>query len=709
MRCGQRINENKEKMSNRKKSNKILIVDDSAINRAILADMLEERYEILEAENGVEAVELLHNYGTKISLVLLDVVMPKMDGFEVLAMMNRCHWIEEIPVIMISAENSHSVVERAYELGAADYISRPFDEVIVCRRVVNTMMLYSKQKRLISMIADQMYESEKNSTLMISILSHIVEFRNGESGLHVLHIGTVTEMLLKRLREKTDKYNLSPERISLISKAAAFHDIGKISISEEILNKPGRLTEEEFEIMKTHSLIGANMLEDLPLHKEEPLVEVAYEICRWHHERYDGRGYPDGLKGEEIPISAQAVSIADAYDALTSERVYKKAFSHEKSLQMILNGECGCFHPLLLECLSDISDRIQEELTLRSFGQESRKEIRTITEQLLSQKEITASNRTLNLLEEERIKFQFFSSLSSEIQFEYTNIPSMLTLSEWGAKQLNLPQVMLNPMEQEQLLRMIRKEDLSCLEQLLKAADAEHPVVEFECDLVIEGIHRRKRLICRTMWGNTGKSTYEGVIGKVLDSGGGAEELNRLQQLVMLDPLTGLYNRAYARKKVESCLQKHPEEEFAMMIFDLDYFKNVNRQRGHSFGNRLLKYMAELLRSNVEEGALIARIGGDEFLVFQRCHSKQEDTVEKIFESLTGEYDGVHISVSMGIAATPFVDRSYDMLYRCADRALYEAKCQGPGNSSNFKMSMQTDLVPTAISEIEETVKDNFV
>ena len=409
-------------MSNRKKNNKILIVDVSAINRAILADMLEERYEILEAENGVEAVELLHNYGMKISLVLLDVVMPKMDGFEVLAMMNRYHWIEEIPVIMISAENSHSVVERAYELGAADYISRPFDEVSVCRRVVNTMMLYSKQKRLISMIADQMYESEKNSTLMISLLIHIVEFRNGESGLHILHIGIVTEILLKRLREKTDKYNLTPERISMISKAAAFHDIGKISISEEILNKPGRLAEEEFEIMKAHSLIGANMLEDLPLHKEEPLVEVAYEICRWHHERYDGKGYPDGLKGEEIPISAQAVSIADAYDALTSERVYKKAFSHEKSFQMILNGECGCFHPLLLECLSNISDRIQEELTLHSFGQESRKEIRTITEQLLSQKEITASNCTLNLLEEERVKFQFFSSLSSELQLRVSYI-----------------------------------------------------------------------------------------------------------------------------------------------------------------------------------------------------------------------------------------------------------------------------------------------
>ena len=226
-------------MYTKRKINKILIVDDSAMNRAILADMLDEQYEVLEAENGMEAVKLLQTNGTEISLVLLDIIMPEMDGFEVLAMMNRYHWIEEIPVIMISAENSHSVVERAYELGATDYISRPFDEVIVCRRVINTIMLYSKQKQLVSMVADQMYESEKSNTLMVSILSHIVEFRNGESGLHVLHIGTMTEMLLKRLREKTDAYNLDAAKISMISKAAAFHDIGKISISEEILNKPG--------------------------------------------------------------------------------------------------------------------------------------------------------------------------------------------------------------------------------------------------------------------------------------------------------------------------------------------------------------------------------------------------------------------------------------------------------------------------------------
>ena len=315
-----------------------------------------------------------------------------------------------------------------------DYISRPFDEVIVCRRVINTIMLYSKQKKLVSMIADQMYESEKSNTLMVSILSHIVEFRNGESGLHVLHIGTMTELLLKRLREKTDRYNLDSAKISMISKAAAFHDIGKISISENILNKPGRLTEEEFEIMKTHSAVGADMLEDLPLHKDEPLVKVAYEICRWHHERYDGRGYPDGLKGEEIPISAQAVSLADAYDALISERVYKKAFSHETALNMILNGQCGAFNPLLLECLSEISDHIEEEMTINSLNQASEKEIHNIVERLLFHKELATSNRTLSILEEERIKFQFFASMASEIQFEYSVVPPMLTLSDWGAE-----------------------------------------------------------------------------------------------------------------------------------------------------------------------------------------------------------------------------------------------------------------------------------
>ena len=315
----------------------------------------------MEAANGEECINLLKQYGTGIALLLLDINMPVMDGFEVLDLMNRKHWIEDIPVIMISSEDSASYVRRAYEMGASDYISRPFDVQVVHQRVSNTIKLYAKQRRLISLVTDQIREKEKNNQMMISILSQIVEFRNSESGSHVLHINIITGMLLERLMQKTDQYHLQWSDQFLITTASALHDIGKIGIDEKILNKPGKLTKEEFEIMKTHTLIGASMLKSIEMYQNEKLLQVAYQICRWHHERYDGKGYPDGLKGEEIPISAQVVAIADVYDALVGKRVYKKAFSHETAIHMILNGECGAFNPLLLECLTDIQNRLKEE------------------------------------------------------------------------------------------------------------------------------------------------------------------------------------------------------------------------------------------------------------------------------------------------------------------------------------------------------------
>ena len=344
-----------------KERQQILIVDDSQINCEILAEILKDEYRILEAANGEECIDLLKQYGTGIALLLLDINMPVMDGFEVLALMNRKHWIEDIPVIIISSENSASYVRRAYEMGASDYISRPFDVQVVHQRVSNTIKLYAKQRRLISLVTDQIREKKKNNQMMISILSQIVEFRNSESGSHVLHINIITGMLLERLMQKTDQYHLQWSDQFLITTASALHDIGKIGIDEKILNKPGKLTKEEFEIMKTHTLIGASMLKSIEMYQNEKLLQVAYQICRWHHERYDGKGYPDGLKGEEIPISAQVVAIADVYDALVGKRVYKKAFSHETAIHMILNGECGAFNPLLLECLTDIQNRLKEE------------------------------------------------------------------------------------------------------------------------------------------------------------------------------------------------------------------------------------------------------------------------------------------------------------------------------------------------------------
>ena len=352
---------------------KILIVDDSEMNRAFLVDILEEQYDVIEADNGVEAISLLSKQRSDFSLLLLDIMMPEMDGFEVLAYINKYHWNDTFAVIMISADDSPANIKRAYDLGAFDYISRPFDSTIVQRRISNTMLLYARQQRLEKIIAEQFHEQEKNNKLMISILSHIVEFRNGESGLHILHVNTITKYLLKQLVQLTDQYSLSKADISLISTASALHDIGKISISDAILNKPGRLTAEEFEVIKTHSMVGANMLLDLPIEQQEaPLVKVATEICRWHHERYDGNGYPDGLKGEEIPIAAQVVALADVYDALTSERCYKKAYSHEQALKMILEGQCGAFNPSLLLCLQEIADTLESELMDTSPEQETK-------------------------------------------------------------------------------------------------------------------------------------------------------------------------------------------------------------------------------------------------------------------------------------------------------------------------------------------------
>lgn len=344
----------------------VLIIDDSELNRDLLKEMLRDRYEILEAADGEKGLALLYELGTKISLVLLDVVMPKVGGFDVLAVMQKERWLDDIPVMMISAEDSPAFIQKAYDMGASDYITRPFNMNVVRQRSDNITKLYAKQRRLLSLVTSQIQEKERNNHIIISILSEVVGLKNGESRQHILNVSRITELLLSRVMQRSSRYHLTWQDEALITNAAALHDIGKIGIDEKILNKPGKLTKEEFEIMKTHTLIGAKMIENLEGFQEEPLVKVTYAICRWHHERWDGRGYPDGLKGDAIPISAQIVSLADVYDALTSKRVYKDAFAHEKAIQMILDGECGLFNPLLLDCLLDIKDQLKEELQKNS-------------------------------------------------------------------------------------------------------------------------------------------------------------------------------------------------------------------------------------------------------------------------------------------------------------------------------------------------------
>ena len=401
---------------------RILVVDDSEMNREILSEILSEEYDIIEADSGDTCIDMLRKYETGISLVLLDIVMPGMDGFGVLNYMNRHHYLEDIPVIMISSEDSAEIVRRAYEMGVSDYINRPFDAGVVHRRVYNTIKLYAKQRRLITLITNQVYEKEKNNRMMVGILSQIVEFRNGESGSHVLNINIFTGMLLESLVQKTDKYNITWSERLLITTASALHDIGKIGIDDKILNKPGRLTDEEFKIMQNHTIIGASILENMGSYQDEELMKVAYQICRWHHERYDGKGYPDGLKGDEIPISAQVVSLADVYDALVSERVYKKAYSHEKAIEMIINGECGCFNPILLECLLDIQDRIKRKMKTSTPEDNPFKK----------------REKKAELKEFENAKEDFMDVVSKNMEKEYSNLENeeLVDFSRGGKTQI---------------------------------------------------------------------------------------------------------------------------------------------------------------------------------------------------------------------------------------------------------------------------------
>ena len=492
---------------------KILIADDSEMNQMLLEEILSDKYEYVMAKDGTEAVDILEK-NEDIDLVMLDINMPKMDGFGVLEIMNLRHWISEVPVIIISSESDVDFIRRGYDLGASDYISRPFDLTVVRRRVENTLMLYVRQKRLVRLVEEQVYEREKTNNTMINILSHVIEYRNNESGQHILHVRMMTDILLRRLIEITDKYPLTETDISMIASASALHDIGKISVPKAILNKPGKLDPEEWEIMKSHAAIGDSMLSDIGMQQSETLMNLAHEICRWHHERWDGRGYPDGLKGDEIPISAQVVAMADVYDALTSERCYKKSFDHATAIKMITNGECGAFNPLLIQCLLDVQDQLFENMHTDPRRFDYRQEAKRLSDEMLEQKELMPNNRAHSLLTFEQKKAEFFAEQCGGIQFEFDHWTNTVHLKDWNA-----------PVDQREKsmyltewndVSLLSEKDWLAMREKLKATTPERPEVKMIVQIPVNGEYRWQRLTVKSLW-TTKYKNYAGVLGRFED------------------------------------------------------------------------------------------------------------------------------------------------------------------------------------------------
>ena len=493
------------------KRQKILIVDDAEFNREILKEFLGEAYSYLEAENGIQAIRILEE-NPEIDLMLLDVNMPQMNGFEVLEWMNQLHWIDETPVIMISSEGSVDAMRKAYEMGITDYITRPFDSVIVKKRVQNTLELYANQKRLISVVVDQVYEKEENSSIMIRILSNVLGFRNSESSEHILHIRTATEMMLRKLVKTTDIYHLTETDIAMITTASSLHDIGKIGIPEGILNKPGRLTDEEFKIMKTHSEIGASLIRDMNFSESKPLVHTAWEICRWHHERWDGKGYPDGLKGEEIPISAQVVSIVDVYDALTSERCYKKAFDHDTAVKMILEGQCGQFNPILLKCLKELSLQFSKMFTNETDDNKQYYEAQRLSDEILKEKSLPRKNYSQCVIKLMQEKIEFFKMNSGKISIEYNAISGRMTIINGNRK-------ILCQRDDSKFdifkLFEVSNEDIQHIRELLEQTSIQNKEISLKLMAKVENKRQMYDLKLHTLWSPLKKDGYIGIVGYI--------------------------------------------------------------------------------------------------------------------------------------------------------------------------------------------------
>lgn len=684
----------------------LLIVDDSELNRAILREIFYREYRIEEAENGRLALEVVARQKDRLAALLLDLVMPELDGFGVLEELARQGLLESIPVFLITAETSADIALQGYENGVMDVISKPItDPSIVRKRVGNAVELFRGRNQLAQLVEEQVQtikaQSEKLRTTnasIIDMLSSVIEFRSGESGQHVRRIRQATRMLLQLLATEYPAYRLGAEEIEMVASAAAMHDIGKILIPDYILNKPGRLTAEEFEEMKNHTVYGCEILESIPFFQEQELFRYCYDICRHHHERWDGLGYPDGLAGSDIPLWAQVVSLADVYDALVSQRVYKKPYPHPVAVEMIRSGECGVFNPLLLGLFLRCADELYQALYLQDgegktpytppIGLRRSANYHPPEAQQLS-------DRTLALLERERQKYHWLSEMSGEILFDYDRQNDSVEFTEKYQEVFGDSLRILHASDHIHRAGQIFPEDLRRIERELQALTPENALYRTEVQLTVLGGQRVWfELYMRSLWEGGNDRLCTGYMGKLSSIDEFKRESARWRQQAMHDYLTGLYNRQALETRVSAAVCDPAGQPFSLLFVDLDNFKVVNDTGGHLAGDRLLREIAAKLPQKLRATDMVARIGGDEFAVFLEGMGREDLLAKKAGEicRFFGEelgHPSPGISASVGCVRYPADGKDYKTLLQRADRALYTAKSRGKNQFALYTFEME--------------------
>lgn len=498
---------------------RILIADDSEMNRAILASILEDEYDIIEAADGKEALTFLQTYHETVSAIILDIVMPHVDGFGVLEEMRKRSWINELPTIMISSESGNAYIDHAFELGASDYISRPFTAGIIRRRIMNAILLHKKKQQLIEVVAEWFAERERDKDVIISILLNSLSERNREEHSHIVSVESLTSIILHRLIEKTDKYMLSHSDIESISAASAVHDIGKILLPHEVVQKKSGLKPEEKAAYNNHTVLGARLVSEIQSQKNTKIAKYAMEICRWHHERWNGKGYPDGLVGDDTPIAAQAVSIANAYDLLSNDHTYEEAF------EILRTGGSGSFNPLLIECLADTLESFKH-INKKERGDQAHIMAHKTVEDLFANQDFTNS-RMSQQLEDANTKIDFISSLSKELWFEYTTQPPSLRISKGATESTGLPMVIIDPQKNSDFISIVGEDGIEAVKKTVRAATPEISYDELIIRIKLKGRPCRCQVAILVQWSGTRKE-YTSFIGKVLNV---EENYRRLEEL----------------------------------------------------------------------------------------------------------------------------------------------------------------------------------